>query len=210
MSVETVTHLIILYRYWIIIPLSLVEGPIIAFVAGTLSFLGYFNPYVMFGIFLLRDILLDSAMYGVGRWGGQTRFAQRMLGKIGVKDAHLEEVRYMWQHHGFRTMFFSKLSYGVSAAFLVVGGVVETPFKRFIIYGILVSLVQYGGLFILGYFFGGALSTVSNVFTYLQYLVLAASVVGIGWYIFTRFMRKEFDKERVREEQEEEQKQKEN
>ncbi len=210
MSVENIAHLIIVYRYWIIIPLSFIEGPIIAFVAGTLSFLGYFNPYLMFAIFLLRDIIIDSFMYGIGRWGGETHFAKRMLAKIGVRSAHLEEIRYMWKHHGFRTMFFSKLSYGVSAAFLVVGGAVKTPFKRFLIYGILVSLVQYGGLFILGYFFGGALQTVSNVFTYIQYLILAASVVGIGWYIFTRFMRTEFDKERTREEKEGAQEEQEN
>ncbi|HWP61490.1 MAG TPA: VTT domain-containing protein [Candidatus Paceibacterota bacterium] len=201
MSVDHVTHLIIVYRYWIIIPLSFVEGPIIAFVAGTLSFLGYFNPYLMFGIFLVRDIVLDSLMYAVGRFGGQTRFAQKTLARIGVTPKHLGEIHRMWERHGFRTMFFSKLSYGVSAAFLIVAGLVETSFSRFLIFGILVSLAQYGLLFVLGYFFGSALGTVSNVFTYVQYLVLAASVVGIGWYVFTRFIRKEFDKERDAEQQ---------
>ena len=207
MSPEHIQTLLITYRYWMIIPLSFIEGPIIAFVAGTLSFLGYFNPYVMFAIFLARDIVLDSGMYALGRYGGKTRFAQKTLARIGVKTDHLQEVHGMWTKHGFRTMFLSKLSYGVSAAFLIVGGLVETAFGRFLLYGILVSLVQYGGLFVLGYFFGGALSTVSNVFTYVQYLVLAASAVGIGWYIFTRFMRKEFDKERKREEEEERQQQ---
>lgn len=196
------THLLIEYRYWIIIPLSFVEGPLIAFVAGTLSFLGYFNPIIMFSVLLARDIVLDTIMYGVGRFGGDTRFARRILAKIRVKDKHLEEVEQMWDRHGFRTMFISKLSYGVSAAFLVVGGLVKTPFRQFFFFGVLVAGVQYGGLFLLGYFFGGALDTVSNVFTYLQYLVLGASVVGICWYIFTRFMRKELDRERSEVERE--------
>lgn len=199
MSPDAITHLIIEYRYWIIIPLSFVEGPLIAFVAGTLSFLGYFNPIIMFSILLLRDIVLDTIMYVVGRYAGETRFAQRMLAKIGVRDKHLEEVERMWERHGFRTMFFSKLSYGVSAAFLIVGGLVKTPFRRFFFYGALVAAAQYGGLFVLGYFFGNALDTVSDIFTYLQYLILGASVVGVGWYIFTRFMRKELDREREEE-----------
>src|SRR3989344_2510162 len=202
MSPDTITHLLIEYRYWIIVPLSFVEGPLIAFVAGTLSFLGYFNPIIMFSILLARDIVLDTIMYAVGRFGGETRFARRMLTKIGVRSEHLEEVERMWERHGFRTMFISKLSYGVSAAFIIVGGLVRTPFRRFFFYGALVAGVQYGGLFLLGYFFGRALDTVSNVFTYLQYLILAASVVGIGWYIFTRFMRKELDRERAEVERE--------
>lgn len=81
MDAAAITHLILEYRYWIIIPLSFIEGPIVAFVVGTLSFLGYFNPFFAFSIFFLRDVLLDGFFYALGKWGGKTRVAQNLLKK---------------------------------------------------------------------------------------------------------------------------------
>lgn len=193
-------QLILVYRYWIIIPLSFIEGPIVAFVVGTLSFLGYFNPLLALIIFLVRDVLLDGIMYYLGAWGGKTKFALRMLKKIGVHEDHLEDVRRMWETHGFRTMFFSKLSYGVSAAFLIVAGMVEMPYMKFFRYAALVAIAQYGVLFVLGYFFGGAFGTVSRLLNNLQYVFAGVVLIATGYYVFTHFMRRRLLDEKKRPE----------
>ena len=79
-------ELLIHYRYWLLIPLSLIEGPVMVFVAGALSSLGYFNPYLAFVIFFLRDVILDSIFYVIGHSGGQTSFIKKLLVKMGVKE----------------------------------------------------------------------------------------------------------------------------
>ena len=96
MSSVIITHLILQYRYWILVPLCFIEGPIVAFVAGALTPLGYFNIYLLCIIFFCRDIIVDVSMYALGRFGGQTRFASWLLSKIGVTEEHLNSVHRLW------------------------------------------------------------------------------------------------------------------
>lgn len=190
MTTAAIAHLILQYRYWILIPLTFVEGPIIGFVTGALSRLGYFNPFLAFSIFIVRDMLMDVAWYLAGSRGGKTRFAAWMLRKAKVTDEHLEGVRKLWDTHGLRTMFVAKLSYGISQLFLAVAGMVDMPLARFFRYAVIVALVEYGGLFILGYAMGGAFGNISGILSNIQWVIAILALVISAYYIFTHFMRR--------------------
>jgi len=181
-------ELLIHYRYWLLIPLSFIEGPVVAFIAGALSHLGYFNPYLAFIIFFMKDIILDGIFYVIGRFSGQTSLIRRLLAKIGIREEHIHEARILWAKHGFRTMLLSKLSYGLSPGFLIAAGMVGMPVRIFFKYAVLVSLAQYGVLFMLGYYFGNAFGNVANVLENIQYAVGAVLLVTIAYYILTRYM----------------------
>ncbi len=200
MSAQTLTHLILTYRYWILIPLCFLEGPIVAFVAGTLASLGYFNLILLAVIFFLRDIIVDAFMYVLGRFGGQTRVAKWFLKKIGVTHEHLMGVHKLWEKYPGRTMFFSKLSYGLAGTFLVVAGLVKMSPKKFFTCAIIVTILQYGTLLFLGYYFGSAFGTVSNILNNLALVLLAVSIFVTGYYIFTHFMRRRLLKQEEAEE----------
>ena len=131
MSVEFITELILQYRYWILIPLSLVEGPVVAFVAGTLASLGFFDMYFLAALFFVRDIGLDGAYYATGYFGKKTAFTGRMLAKLRITDDHLDKVHELWRRRPFTTMFMGKLSYGIASAFIVVAGMVKLPLGMF-------------------------------------------------------------------------------
>ena len=87
MSITEISKLILEYRYWILVPLALIEGPIVAFIAGTLAALNYFNIYVLLILFFIRDVGLDACYYLAGHYGGKTAFIKRMLAKIDVMTA---------------------------------------------------------------------------------------------------------------------------
>src|SRR3989344_9348052 len=97
MSMDFITEILLQYRYLILIPLSLIEGPLVAFIAGTLAALGYFNMYFLAGLFFVRDVGLDGVYYAIGHFGNKTAFVQRMLKKIGITPDHLEQVRTLWK-----------------------------------------------------------------------------------------------------------------
>ncbi|MFZ2593678.1 MAG: hypothetical protein WAX38_02795, partial [Minisyncoccia bacterium] len=67
MSPESIHTLLLQYGYWILVPLTFIEGPIIGFIAGALSKLGYFNPYIAFSVFIFRDIIMDAIYYFLGK-----------------------------------------------------------------------------------------------------------------------------------------------
>jgi membrane protein DedA with SNARE-associated domain len=187
--------LIIEYRYWILIPLSFAEGPIVAFVAGTLASLGYFNPFVLAVFFFVRDVTVDSCCYFLGYFGVQTRLAKRVLHKFGVTDDHLEEVRALWNKNPGKTMFFSKLSYGVAAGFIVVAGMVEMPFQTFLFYGAMIAVAQYCTLLFVGYFFGVTFGgTIGGIIEKAPYVLALAGVLALAYYFFKRYMTGRLEK----------------
>ncbi len=190
MSPDVIQALILDYRYWILIPLTFIEGPIIGFIAGVLAKLGYFNPFVAFSIFIFRDIIMDALYYLLGRKFESTRFSEKMLGLLKVTPDHLDSVRKLWEAHGLRTMFLGKLSYGIAHAFLFVAGMVKMPFPRFFRYALVVAFVNYGGLFLLGYFAGGAFGGLTGLISNILYAVGVLALVVSSYYVFSFYMRK--------------------
>ncbi|MEK7156270.1 MAG: hypothetical protein AAB790_00475 [Patescibacteria group bacterium] len=191
MSVESITPLIIEYRYWILVPLSIVEGPIVAFVAGTLAATGYFNIYALGVFFFVRDMVMDALYYALGHFGGRTILAQRLLHRIGIRQNHLEEVRTLWERRPGVTMFLGKLSYGIASSFIVVAGMVRMPLGKFFGWGALAAVAQYGVLLLLGYFFGNTLGGGAViVFERAQYVLAAIGLVAAIYYIGSRYARK--------------------
>lgn len=195
MDSSHITALILQYRYFILIPLTFLEGPLVAFVAGTLAAGGYFNVYLLAILFFVRDVGLDGVYYALGYYGGRTKFARKMLAKMKITDEHLNDVKVLWEKHPGRTMFLGKLSYGIASAFIVVAGTVKMKLSEFFMWGSLVAIAQYGTLLVLGYFFGQSLGgTITNILSKFEYVVAGIFIFVTIYYIFTHFMKNRFVK----------------
>lgn len=187
MEVDAVTALILEYRYWILLPLSFIEGPIVAFFAGMLASGGHFNVWALALFFFVRDVAVDAGCYYLGYYGAQSRWINKVLTRLGVTEEHLDEVRLLWHTHPGKTMFLSKLSYGVAAGFIVVAGLVKMPFKQFLYYGSIIAVTHYGVLLFVGYFFGAAFGgSVIGLLHNIPYVIGALSLLAIAYYIFKR------------------------
>jgi len=195
MSFDSLTPLIIEYRYWIIIPLAFVEGPIVAFLVGTLSSFGYFDPYVAIIIFFFKDLTVDGAFYFLGRYANTTATVRRWLNKSGLLSDGMASITAQWRERGWRTMFISKLPHGLSPAFLATAGMVNFSLKRFWVYGGIIALMQYGLLFVLGYYLGSTVGVSSPIVDRISVVVTLLLFVGGAyyagmWYLRRRFIRR--------------------
>lgn len=192
---QHINELILQYGYLILIPLSVIEGPIIAVAGGALASLGYFNVFVLAIFFFVLDIAKDAFYYALGHWGGKTKLAHKLLAKVGVQQDHLKDVKRLWENHPGKTMFVGKLSYGIASSFVVLAGTVGMSLKKFFGWGAAVAISQYWTLLAVGYFFGNAVGgTTAKILDSIQWLILGLSVAAIGYYFFGRYMRKKFDK----------------
>lgn len=184
-------QIIIEYRYLILIPLSFIEGPIVAFFAGTLAAAGYFNIFALAAFFLVRDMLVDFGCYALGYWGSKARWLHKLLARMGVTEEHLEEVKRLWHKYPGKTMFLSKLSYGVAAGFIVVAGLVRMSLKQFLAYGFIVAVIHYGALLVLGYFFGASFGgTIVGILEKIPYILLVLSTLAILYFFFKRYVNR--------------------
>ncbi len=193
---EQTTELILQYRYLILIPLSIIEGPVVAFIAGALAAGGYFNVFALMAFFFARDMLMDAFYYALGYYGGSTAFVKKLLHKIGVRQDHLDGIRELWERNPGKTMFIGKLSYGIASSFIVLAGTVRMPLKKFFGWGAVIAIVQFWGLIFLGYFFGAALASYADrLFDVFHWVVLGVGIVASVYYIFSLRMRKEAKRE---------------
>ncbi|MCR4325519.1 MAG: hypothetical protein NUV59_01810 [Patescibacteria group bacterium] len=195
MSPDHITTLIVEYRYWILVPLSVFEGPLVAFASGTLASLGYFNVYVLAIFFFLLDMAKDAFYYALGYWGRDWRVTRHILKKLGVDEGHLEHVREIWEKHAGKTMFLGKLSYGIAASFVVLAGTVRMPLRKFFGWGAVVAVAQFWTLLALGYLFGTSLPNSTRIVQDIGYAVGVIALFGSAYYVFSFYMRKKWEKE---------------
>lgn len=201
MTPDTIIQLIIEYRYWILFPLACIEGPMLAFIAGTLIALGYFNPFAVFGILVLGDVLPDISYYFLGRYGKQKSLIERFGPRIGITPERFEVARTLWFGHTFKTMLITKFAYGLSTPLLVTAGLVHLPFNRFWQSSVPLSILQYVILLALGYFLGASFALVESSLARVQLIIAAVAVLFAVYYFVTSSFRKKFLAEQKKEEE---------
>ena len=190
-ALQSVLDLIITYRYWVLLPLAFFEGPIVALFAGFLVSFGYFNFLLTYCILILGDFLPDIVYYFLGRYGNRRNLVAKYGKYFGVKKNTEEFMTHLWHNHAGKTMFLSKLAYGLSTPFLISAGLVRMPFKRFMRYAVPISIFQYGLLLFLGYHFGNSYQLLGS---YVQYAELALAALAIallaGYMFFFKYAKK--------------------
>ncbi len=183
------------YRYVVLFPIACFEGPMIAFIAGTLIPLGYFSPLPLIVMLIFADVIPDVAYYFFGRWGKERSLIEKIGPKLRITPEHFDIVRGFWHTHPFKTMAVTKFAYGLSTPLLITAGLVHLPFNTFWRYSAILAAFQYSVLVGLGYFFGGYFATVESTLARAEMIVAAAAVVFAGYYFIVRRVRSQFLKE---------------
>src|SRR4051812_5717647 len=113
---DQVIALLSTYRYWIIFPLAILEGPILTIILGFLVTLGQFNPFAVYAIIVLGDFCGDLLHYSIGRWGRRWL----PLSWIGLTEERLHTGKKYFEKHKWKALISAKLVHGVGASGLIV------------------------------------------------------------------------------------------
>ena len=175
------------YKYFIIIPLATIEGPIISVICGFLTTLGVFNLYLVFVVMLLGDILGDAIQYSIGYFG------KRFLPYLKISDEKLESAKIYLKNNHKKAIVASKLLYGIGFVGLIAAGALHVPYFKYFKTCALISVIQSLVMITIGIFFGQAYVIIEKYFNY--YAALSSVVVlVILFFIFIRKYRKEVSK----------------
>lgn len=190
MTIETILHLLMSYRYVLLFPLAAIEGPLVALVAGFMVSFGQLAFLPAYGIMILGDIIPDSFYYYVGRFGNQKDLIERYGRRFAIISKNFALAERMWRGHPAKTMFFGKLAYGLSIPFLISAGLMKMPYKRFLLYAVPVTLFQYGVITAVGYYLGDSY-TRAEAYIHEVGIAIAGVVVLslVGYILVSRFAR---------------------
>lgn len=176
MDTHTLLALLYVYRYWLLFPLALAEGPIVAVFSGWLIAENAFELIPVYCILVCGDLIPDAVYYYIGQRMTSMYFIERYGKRVGITHERFAVIEDFWKQHPYTSALLSKWAYGLSAILLMSAGLVHFPLKKFLTATVSVSIVQYGLLLLIGYYFG---SSYKMIDTYLQYAGIAITITCI-------------------------------
>ena len=185
----TIISLLSIYRYAIITPLAVIQGPLVALVAG---FVIRFGPLLFVPTYfalMIGDLIGDIIYYWLGyRYGD--RFTRRFGKYIGVTEKNVAVVKKMFEQHHLRILVVSKLTTGFGFAPLVLftAGMSRVSFSKYMTINVLGQFVWTAILVAVGYFLGNFYVTANN---FLEEIAVTAGlvVVCVCLFGFTKYLR---------------------
>ena len=187
---ESVLSWVSAYRYAILFPLALVEGPVIMTVSGVLLKLGYFTFWPLYFVLMAGDLAADILWYAVGYYGGHPLV--RRYGKyFSISDALLAKTETAFHRHQNKILFISKITMGLGFALviLITAGIMRIPFKKYVLFNMFGQTIWTALLIGIGYFFGSVVVLVNEglrLATGIAFAVITAALL----YGVNRHLRK--------------------
>ncbi len=180
------------YGYAVLLPLSVIEGPIIAVLAGFLVSLGHFNFIIAYIVLIIGDLIGDTILYYLGR-ASIRKGIPSWLRFLGITAQRVQFIEQKYTDHPKKIFLIGKLSHGIGAAALFAAGAIKFPFGKYMFYNILPTLIKSLFLLVIGYYFGRAYS---HIQVYLDYVAIIAGCVLVILYLtFIRYSNSYFNNE---------------
>lgn len=186
LSLDTAMQWLLHYRYLILFPIAIVEGPIITIIAGFLASLGYLNIFLAYGIIVIGDLTGDGLWYALGYFSRHRHIGR--WGKLfGLTDERIQRLEKHFEKHSGKTLSLGKISHGIGTVFLVAAGAAKMPFWKFIYYNFWGTLVKSLFLILIGYYFGHALTKINSYLEFVADIFIAAGLlVALGLFVYSR------------------------
>ncbi len=173
-------ELLLTYKYLILIPLSIIEGPIVSVVAGFLVTLGFFNLLVVYAVMVLGDIIGDGIFYYIGYRG------KNLFHYFKINEEKVEKAKIYFENNHQKAIAGSKIMWGIGTAGLMAAGALRVPYKKYFKTCALYSLAQSFVVILLGIFFGQAYEIIGKYFDYYAAIVSIFVLVILLFFIFKK------------------------
>jgi membrane protein DedA with SNARE-associated domain len=174
------------------------ESGIPLFIPGDafLVYVGHALPYsfpILFAAwlgFILAVILGATNLYLVSRRYGRRLLEHRLARFLHLTPARLEEAEHWFRRYGPWALIFGRHIPGFRVPLTVAAGILELPYRLFVI-SVLVSSATWAGLFLtLGAVFGNSVVKSIRANTWIYGGVAVAVVVIVALVVFLRSRRR--------------------
>jgi membrane protein DedA with SNARE-associated domain len=189
-SLDSIFALLLQYKYILLFPIVVVEGPIVTVIAGFLVSMGAMNLLLAYFLVVIADVCGDVMFYYFGRIG-RLEWVRRWGKYFGLTEDRVKKVEVLYKKHPGKTILFGKFSHVVSAPVLIAAGISKMPLSLFIWWNFLGTLPKSLAFLMLGFYFGQAYTTINR---YLNDFFIAGSILVIILAIIFVLFGKIFDK----------------
>jgi membrane protein DedA with SNARE-associated domain len=181
-------HLLLQYAYPLMIPLSLVEGPIVAMAGGAGAATGQVDPFIAYAIVMGGGLFQDVTFYGLGRLARRSGRVRGWIERLCAVKQVMAPLHAAWRERMFLTLLASKFAYGLYFPIMVSAGLLEAPFWRYLGESILMSAFILAGWEAVGY---GLVRAYGELGSAANWATAGLGVFGIlGLWLIGRWARR--------------------
>jgi membrane protein DedA with SNARE-associated domain len=169
--------------YPLITGLTIIEGPIVSVMLGSIVKLGFLNVYLAYFSVVLGDLIGDCFLYYLGyRYGDKV--VEKVQTKIKVTHEKVESIKNQFHTQKYKILFLSKISngFGLSSVILLAAGIVRVPFYLFFLVNLCGQLIWSAALIALGYWFVGIYQQIEGLSGKLLLTVFIVAVIIYYFY----------------------------
>ncbi|MFN3646041.1 MAG: DedA family protein [Gemmobacter sp.] len=142
---------------WVLLLLTLIEGPVATLVAAAMAARGLLDPAAVFAVALAGDLAGDGVLYAIGRLspGLTRRLAGRRVNAVLDRSGGLRD---LMQAQAWRLLVLGKLTHVLGFAVILAAGAARVPARLFALASTLAAIPKVAVLVAAGYGFGQALA----------------------------------------------------
>ncbi len=199
MLISTASILLILekYKYIVIFPIAVIEGPIIIVISGFLVYLGYLNFVIAYIFLVVGDLVGDSMYYGIGKYLHSSPWMQKVARHFGYNENSAKVIENHFKNHTIKTLILAKVSHGLGIPVQITAGIAKLNFSKYITIETAGTLVKTLGLMILGYYVGGSYVKINSYLHNISYIALGLGLATILTFILRKHIKQYLDKKNL-------------
>ncbi|MFH1129115.1 MAG: DedA family protein [Patescibacteria group bacterium] len=159
---NSVLKLLYEHRYIFAFLGALFEGTFIMILSGVLLRFGYFNFFDLIVVLIVGYFLNGLLWFVLGRIAGHT-IVDKWIKHFKTGKRFADKIEGYFKEHSYRTIFLTRITYGISMFSFMIAGSLKMNWKKFITISLLATVgwvLLVGGI---GYGFGASIQSLSSV-----------------------------------------------
>ena len=188
LDLNNIVSWLLYYKYAVLFPITIIEGPIITIIAGFLSSQGYLNIFAIYGVVVAGDIVGDVIYYLIGSYGGR-RFITRWGYLFRLSMEEITKLENHFANHSGKTLLFGKISHAIGAPILVAAGMAKIPLEKFVWFNFWATLPKSLVLLAIGYYFGRAYQEIDRYIGYGNLIIFSLAIIAVIIYFLVKKIR---------------------
>lgn len=180
------------YKYFVILPVVIIEGPIIMVISGFLVYLGFLNIFITYSLLVVGDLIGDSLYYAVGRYGSRFVWIKKAGYFLGYNQKIKESLKNHFEKHTVKTLLLAKISHGLGGTVQVIAGVIKVNFLKYLSVEIIGTIPKTLILLILGFYIGDSYLKINTYLDSIALIIIGAAL-AVFLYIIRNFQKKDLE-----------------
>lgn len=141
---------------------ALLEGNFIMILCGALFRFGYFNFFGLAAVLIGGYFLNGIFWYLIGRIAGHT-IVEKWIKHFRTGRKLTDKLERYFQDHSIKTIFITRITYGISMFSFMIAGSLKMNFKKFLTVSLSATIIWVLVVAGIGYGFGAGLQSLGRV-----------------------------------------------